>query len=244
MHTIFPVWRAYSDDFKIKLLPCNYNVDFCAHYTAINDKWFVLMPKCGCMTITYSNAVKKGVANKGDPFSWYKFNSEGISIRSILKETEGKKFVVFYRDPIERFVSFLNWLCRLGYYPPYTDILDEFPRPINQVYPELINNFIHYATYNNSVYDIANSDPHVVSQTRFLHYLLDPSGKENFTDNLLVYDLKDLNKVLAAEGVKPYTGNVSEKIYKISDLNKAQIAQLDFLYHEDYELAKRVITVS
>ena len=108
MNTIFPIWRAYTDDFKIKLLPCDYKVDFCAHYTSINDKWFILMPKCGCMTITYSNAIKKGVANPGDPFDWNKFNREGVSIRSILKETEGKKICGFLQRPYRQICKFLE----------------------------------------------------------------------------------------------------------------------------------------
>lgn len=222
----------YDDNLAIERY-CNVATNDCAHYCRFNGKIWLLIPKNGCQTVCHSAEAYLGrIENIDVPLNWNRMLRNTTTLSSIIKDRMGEEFVGFYRDPIDRFVSFVNYTFTQGV-PAYvalrTDLHGE--EGSDQWKIELIQRVIAYCIYNNSTVNVNNCDQHVLSQYMYVKMLTEPSGG---FDSLTLYDIKYMRKILEHEGLEFKHMNAADGHLVEKDIPELYREQIRFIYRDDY----------
>lgn len=215
----------------------------CAKYTLMNNKIWILVPKNACSTIAFcseqhnkneSEALEPIDTTK--PIDWVKLNRNGTIIPNKLIIDFDLPRIAFYRDPIDRFCSFVNYAYS-NFYGKQIIGCDYPALFVDNDLEATIRNFTIYSSIANMFSDVSYADQHAVSQSKYLDYC----GMKNLT----LYHIKDLKKVFEKEGIKHYLVNESSnKIVTRDNIPNYIMEQLNFIYRDDYNLEKLIKPVN
>lgn len=226
-----------ADNLSVTLSPHMCGVSGCAKYTIMNNKIWILVPKNGCSTIAFcsaihNNAIDPNCVGSTTTVDWIGFNKNTTIIPNRLIIDFDLPRIAFYRDPIDRFCSLINYAYSSYYGLQNVKGLD-YPALFDNNLEHTIQNFAIYCSIANMFYNVDSSDQHAVSQSRYLDYC--------GTKNLTLYHLKDLKKVFAKEGIKHHTINESSKrLVSREDIPDYIVDQLKYIYRDDYNLEKLI----
>lgn len=211
----------------------------CAKYTLMNNKIWILVPKNACSTIAFSSEQhNKNETEILEPIDsnktvdWIKLNKNGTIIPNRLIIDYDLPRIAFYRDPIDRFCSLINYAY--SNFHGKSILGCDYPALFDDSNLEsTIRNFTIYCSIANMFNDVSYADQHAVSQSKYLEYC----GMKNLT----LYHVKDLKKVFEKEGIKHYTVNESRhKIVSRDKIPNYIMEQLNFIYRDDYNLEKLI----
>jgi hypothetical protein len=232
-----------SENLSVTLSPMFTGVKNCAKYTVMNNKIWILIPKNGCSTIAFCSEIHNNNADKiqyemdstgSHAVDWYRLNRNGTIIPNRLIIDYDLPRIAFYRDPVDRFCSLINYAYSNFYGKQLTTC--DYPALFTDDLEQTLKNFVIYCTIANMFTNVDTSDQHAVSQSKYLEYC--------GTKNLTLYHLKDLKKVFEKEGIVHYSINESSKrIVNKDNIPEYILEQVKYIYRDDYNLEKLIQNV-
>lgn len=232
------------ENLSVSLSPLFTGVKNCAKYTIMNNKIWILIPKNGCSTIAFCSELH----NKNNPNSpnkiqykedcllyhdvdWYRLNLNGTVIPNKLIIDYDLPRIAFYRDPVDRFCSLINFAYSNFYGKKL--IKCDYPELFTEDLEQTIKNFAIYCTVANMFTNVDMSDQHAVSQSKYLEYC--------GTKKLTLYHIKDLKKVFDKEGIEHhYINESSKRIVNRDIIPEYILEQIKYIYRDDYNLEKLI----
>jgi hypothetical protein len=222
--------NIHDTNLGCQIAPGFNGVKHCAKNVFFNNKIWLLIPKNGCSTIAFCVALQKGVINasmltKND---WPYLAQKAITNPNILTVDFNEPRIAFYRDPVERFCSMVNWVYEHRSSGPFKAFYESIVAPKTK--QEMIKRFIIYASINNMFKNVERSDQHFVSQYRYIEYI------KGFK-NLELYDIKDIKTIFNREGIEYHHINKStNKIITVNDIKNNDLEEIKYIYRDDYKL--------
>ena len=205
-------------------------VKHCAKNVFFNNKIWLLIPKNGCSTIAFCIALQKGVIKHPmlEKEDWPYLAQKAITNPNIITVDFDEPRIAFYRDPVERFCSMVNFVHSHAGSGPFKNFYSTLIAPTNK--QEMIKRFIVYAAINNMFNNVDKSDQHFVSQYRYIDYI------KGFK-NLELYDIKDIQNIFHREGIEYHHINKSKtKIINAEDIKGNNLEEIKYIYRDDYKL--------
>lgn len=194
-----------------------------------DDVNFLIISKNACSTIVYAVVQWLAINTKVDPIK--DSNADHFHTLATYQNnsyTPGKPIVAFYRDPVERFLSFVNFTF---VNPDYKEVIGVMEI---EGMENTINHLINYASVINAFNNVENADPHVVSQTKTIEYAF-----EYKPTRFILRPITDIKSVLEHYGLTYKWLNASKKVVTKEMLTPEQIKQIQFIYRDDYALARK-----
>ena len=220
-----------------------------AKFGKANNKIWLILPKNGCSTLGYACAKANGFDGAfKSPNGLHYFNFYGAMLKNKIywnadPDWGDLEIIVFVRDPIDRFLSFTNWLiANVEGYNRYT--YDKLRYTEKGGLEKFFERNITYCTIQNMFYDVTYVDQHVCSQTRYIEYCTYPLVSK-WNNEITYYNLKDMKRVFDMENLEYRLLNESKvKRYSRDMLSERQLNQLKYVYRDDFKLLDKCVVFS